>query len=98
MSNTINKQYNKKLLNNTHYQTFTGRNISNIKNLKFLSTTPSKIPKFQKKIKEGITQGNIIHNINNTPHNYNLYENTQSNILGNNDINLYIQPKKLIFH
>ena len=90
INNNINNQYNKKLLNHfQNYQPSTERNKSNIKNLKFI-TTPQKIPK--KKIRGGITQGNIIKNIKN-PNDYNPFENIHFNILENSNRHLYLQLK-----
>ena len=91
INNNTNYRYNKKLLNQSqNYQPSSERNKSNIKNLKFM-TTPQKIPK--KKIKGGITQGNIIKNIKN-PNDNNPFENIHFNILGNSNRHLYLQLKK----
>ena len=77
-----NNTINKKMLNySQNYLPSTGRNDSNIKNLKFILTTPRII---QKKKNKEITQRNINNNINTLPNNYNDYEIIQFNILGNN--------------
>ena len=84
-----NNNINKKLLNQK-YLPLTERNSSNIKNLKFILTSPGII---QKKINKEITQRSKIHNINTILNNNNSYETIQFNIEGNNNRQLFPQSK-----